>query len=233
MSKKKVWVISLGGSVIVPDDVDVRFLKRFKNLIEELSKNNKFVIVCGGGITARKYISALKSLSGRYGKNLEKNLSLLGIASTRLNARLVSFIFGIERELPRDMEDVKTRCFKNDIVVCGALRYKEKETSDGTAAKLARFLNTDFINLTNVSGLYDKNPLKYKKARFIKRIGWREFYRMASKLKYKPGQHFVLDQSAAKIIMKYKIKTYLLGKELKNLQNLIEGRNFFGSVIEG
>ena len=50
---------------------------------------------------------------------------------------------------------------------------------------------------------------------------------------YKPGQHFVLDQSAARIIKKYNIKTTILnGKNLKNLENFLNSKEFIGTVIE-
>ena len=43
-------VISLGGSIIVPNKVDYKFLSEFKKLILMYSKKNKIVIVTGGGI---------------------------------------------------------------------------------------------------------------------------------------------------------------------------------------
>ena len=55
---------------------------------------------------------------------------------------------------------------------------------------------------------------------------------MATKKQFKPGQHFVLDQKAAGIIMKNKIKTYILGKNMKNLDLLLSGKKFKGTIIE-
>lgn len=41
--------MSLGGSLIVPGDIDIEFLKEFRILIEKyISKGYKFVIYCGG-----------------------------------------------------------------------------------------------------------------------------------------------------------------------------------------
>ena len=36
--QKKILVISLGGSLIVPEDIDVSFLKNFKKVIEKHKK---------------------------------------------------------------------------------------------------------------------------------------------------------------------------------------------------
>jgi len=227
--EKKVIVISLGGSLIVPDQIDLVFLNKFKEVIEKNTDKYKFVVVCGGGSVARKYISAL-----RESNKSEFLQSMAGISVTRLNARFMTYFFGKDASqgIPHDMKQVKNLLTKHDIVFCGALRYAEKQTSDSTTAKLARFFNTDFINLTAVNGLFTKNPLEHKDAKFIPRITWKELWRRASKMTFKPGQHFVIDQHAAKIILDYKIRTYILGKDMKNLDNLLNNREFKGTIIE-
>lgn len=229
---KKVIVLSLGGSLIIPDNIDVKFLREFKKVIKKNVKKYKFVIVCGGGITARKYIQGLGK------EELKKKVfhqGLLGIATTRLNARFMTYFFGKDanKGIPHDMGEVKNMLRLYDVVFCGALRYAKDETSDGTSAKLANFFNTEFINLTNVLGLYTKNPKKHKNAKFIPKITWKDFDKMANAQGFKPGQHFVLDQSASRIIMKYKIPTYIIGKDLRNLDNVLNNRKFKGTRIEG
>lgn len=227
---KKVIVISLGGSLIIPDKIDVAFLKKFKETIKKNTHKFKFVIVCGGGSTARKYILGLREI----GIN-EYLQSMAGISATRMNARFLSYFFGKDsyQGIPSDMKQVKNLLLKNDIVFCGALRYAPNQTSDSTSAKLANFLKTEFINMTNVSGLYDKNPLENRDAKFIQKISWKEFYIIANKNKYTPGQHFVLDQTASKIIMKYKIPTYIIGKDSKQIENIIYNKSFKGTIISG
>ncbi len=54
-------VISLGGSVVVPDKLDISFLRRFKALIGKYPKN-RFVIICGGGRLARNLQKRAKKL---------------------------------------------------------------------------------------------------------------------------------------------------------------------------
>lgn len=225
--KKETIVISLGGSLIVPEKIDPKWLEDFKKVITE-NKKYKFVIVCGGGFVAREYISILS-----FKHKSQKQQSLAGIMVTRMNARIMMQFFGevANKNLPMSMEEVKESLEKNNIVFCGALRYAPNQTSDSTAAKLALFLKTSFINLTNIDGLYTDNPLKNKKAKFIPSISWKDFDKMANNLKYKPGQHFVLDQKAARIIRKNNIKTYILGKNLKNLKNLLRNKKFIGTTI--
>lgn len=230
--KKKVIIISLGGSLIIPKDIDSKFLRKFKKVILNNAKKYKFVIICGGGNTARKYI---KGLEKEKIKNKKFFQGLLGISTTRLNARFMTYFFGKDanKGMPHDMKEVKNLLRTNSIVFCGALRYAKNETSDSTSAKLANYFNTDFINITNIKGLYDKNPLEYKNAKFIQNISWKKFDKMANKIKFKPGQHFVLDQTASKIIMKNRITTYIIGKDIKQINNILKNKKFKGTIIKG
>jgi len=223
---EKVWVISLGGSRIVPGDVDDKFLVRFKKIIDS-HPSMRFVVVTGGGTTARKYISALRKLGKR-----TKEQSLEGIAITRLHAGFMARFFGksANEEIPMNMVRVKNLLEKNHVVFCGALRWRPKNTSDGTAAKVAGFLKCPFINLTNVRGLYSADPSKNKKARFISKISWADFLKMASAKKYEAGQHFVLDQVAAKEIKKRRIVTYIVGS-LGTIDKILKKKNFVGTVV--
>lgn len=225
---KKVIVLSLGGSLIIPDDVSVKYLKEFKKIILKNTKKYKFVVVCGGGSVARKYISALREI-----KINDKLQSFSGISATRMNARFMNYFFdqNPERGIPHTMKLLKEYVKKQDVTFCGALEYKPNQTSDSTSAEIARQLKTDFINLTDVPGLYTKNPKEFKDAKFISKISWKDFNNIANKLKFKPGQHFVLDQTAAKRIMENKIKTYILGKDMKQLDNLLNGKKFKGTGI--
>lgn len=225
---KKVKVISLGGSLIIPNEIDYEFLKNFRKFLINESKKIKFVIVCGGGKTARTYINPLLK------EKIDHRIpNFMGIRVTRLNAWfLINFFKGYaNKTLPKSIKDVKNLINKNNIVFAGALRYEPNNTSDGTAAKIAAHLKSDFINMTNVKGLYTKNPKKHKNAKFIPKISFNDFYKKANAIKYKAGQHFVLDQSASKIIRQHKIKTVILNKNLKNLKKYLDGKRFTGTVI--
>lgn len=226
----KTIVLSLGGSLIIPDQIDFKFLHLFKKTLRNNYKNYKFVVVCGGGSIARKYIETLK----KEGKS-EKELSMAGIRATRMNALFLMGFFGKEANstLPKDMKEASQLLKKNKVVFCGALRYSDKETSDGTAAKLAHYLQTDFINLTNVKGLYSSNPAKDKNAKFIPSESWKVFEKRALAIKFKPGQHFVLDQEAAILIKRNRTKTYIMGKEMKNMENMLKNKKFIGTLIAG
>ena len=227
---KEVIVISLGGSLIIPNAIDYRYLTKFRRILLKNTKKYKFVVVCGGGNIAREYINALKKDNAN-----ETFQSFAGISATRTNARFVSYLFRLNpnKGIPHTTNEVREYLKKQDVVFCGALEYHPNRTSDSTSADLAKIFKGIFINLTNIKGIYSKNPLEYKDAKFIKEISWNDFYKLANKKKFKPGQHFVLDQHASKIIKENKITTYVLGKDIKQLENVLNKKPFIGSTIKG
>lgn len=224
----KTIVLSVGGSIFNPSEFNYSFMSKLKKTLSKISKKHKIVVVIGGGKTARNYIAPLR----KSGMN-ENKASLIGIAATRLNARLFAMFFGdiASQHVAGNMKEVKNLLSKKRIVFCGGLRFIPDNTSDGTAATLANYFKTDFINMTNVKGLYNKDPKKFRNAKFIPKISYIEFDKIVSRLKYEAGQHFVLDQHASKIIKKNNLKTYIIGPDLKNLERLVSGKKFTGTVI--
>jgi len=229
--EKRVVVISLGGSLIIPEKINLELLEEFRKIVKKNTQKYKFVIVCGGGKTARNYIHGLDKENT---ENKQFFQSQLGIAATRINARFMTYFFGKDanKGIPHDMHEIQGLLRAHDIVFCGALRYSPNQTSDTTTAKLANFFGTPFVNLTDVTGLYEKNPKIYKKAEYIPQITHKEFLKMARKIEFKPGQNFILDQKAAKILKEHNITTFLLGKDMKNLDNMLNGKHFIGSIIK-
>jgi uridylate kinase len=226
--KKEMIVLSLGGSLIIPEEINTKYLAEFKKTILKNINRYKFIIVCGGGSVARKYISALRE----FGIN-EKLQNFSGISATRMNARFMNYFFNLnpERGIPHTMKLMKKYLKKEDVVFCGALEYRPNQTSDSTAAEIASALKCQFVNLTDVPGLHNKNPKEYKDAKLIPKISWENFNSLVNKIKFKPGQHFVLDQNAAKIIMKKRITTYILGKNMNEFNNLLKNKKFKGTTI--
>ena len=81
MSKKisnaKIHVLSLGGSLIIPDGVDDVFIKNFRNLIlKRIETGNKFIIVCGGGKLNKRYNEAARKIRKPAGKGCHRTESI-------------------------------------------------------------------------------------------------------------------------------------------------------------
>ncbi|KHO54394.1 MAG: uridylate kinase [archaeon GW2011_AR18] len=178
----------------------------------------------GGGKTAREYMKEVKG---------DKVKSLIGIMTTKLNARLISGLFNITIDIPDTLEEVKKQIEENNLVVTGALGVQPHMTSDGNAAEIAEYLKAKiFINLTNVNGLYDKDPRKYKNSKLISYVDYKSFNDIIKKIKYEAGQHFILDQAAAEIITRSKTETAILnGKDFNNLNRFFDKKEFIGTII--
>lgn len=222
-------VISIGGSVLVPDEIDEKFIKNFAQLARELHKKHELVIVTGGGKTARKYIKLARSFGAS-----EVFCDLIGIETTRLSARLLSSAIGQEASLepPKDhIDGLKALNFKKIVVMGGT---HPGHSTDAVAALFAEYIYADlFINATDVDGIYDKDPQKNKDAKRYDKLSIEELVDMVKSQSLGAGKYELIDILAAKVIQRSKIRTIFLdGRNLENMKAAIEGKKFIGTVIE-
>ena len=215
MVKNKI--ISLGGSLIVPNKIDITFLKKFKNIIEK--RKETFHIICGGGKTARDYIKAASKFT--------KKTDYVGIKSTLLNAELMKALF------PKSHKTILTKAkkVKEKIIIYSG--NEPNHSSDFDAVEIAsKFKNAEVINLTNVDYVYDKNPKLFKTAKPFNKISWKEFKKICGN-KWTPGLNLPFDPIGSKLAEKNNIKVIILnGNNLKNFENYLNGKTFKGTIIE-
>ncbi|MEK6943498.1 MAG: UMP kinase [Nanoarchaeota archaeon] len=224
---QKTFIISLGGSLIVPDKIDADFLNMFKILIEKYSKKGfRFVIICGGGKLARN----LQTAASKVTKLSNKELDLLGIHATKLNASLLRHIFGKNAHdtvIFNPNDRIKTK--KSIIIASGWL---PGWSTDFDAVLLAKnFKISSVVNMSNVDYVYDKDPRKFKNAKKIEHMTWDSMSGLIG-TKWKAGMNAPFDPIAAKKAKKLKIRVNIIGKDLKNLEQLLNGRKFKGTIIE-
>ncbi len=223
---KETVIISLGGSLIVPDGIDWRFLKAFRELILKHSNRKRFVIITGGGKTARNYIQAAAAIA----KTSSNDRDWLGIYATRLNAHLVRTLFG-KKAYPTIIENPNAKLVSKQNIIIAA-GYKPGCSTDYDAVLMAKNLGAkSMVNLTNITYVYKHNPKVYKHQKPIKHISWEGFQRIVGN-KWKPGANLPFDPIATRMATKLKLKVYMLnGKLIKNLDNFLAGKRFIGSII--
>ncbi len=213
--------------MIVPNEIDFLFLKKFKKTIFDfVKKGGRVIIVCGGGKTCRKYNSAAEKVSKISNVELDK----LGIKATELNAELVRVIFG-KYAYPEIVPDYRKKNLKFKILVsCGFL---PGTSSDYDAVMWGKNYNADYVvNLTDVDYVYTKDPGKYKDAKRLDRLDWKTMQGIVG-FKWKAGAQFPFDPIATEIAGKLKLRVaFLNGKNIKNFDNFLKGKKFKGSVIE-
>jgi uridylate kinase len=224
---EKIYVISLGGSLVVPNEINIKFLSLFKNIIEKkIKENNKFIIIVGGGKTARNYQNAAKALT----KVSNEDLDWLGIHATRINAHLLLTIFRKYAHF-RIIKNPKEKInFKEKILI--AAGWKPGFSTDYDAVLFAKTYGSNtIINLTNIDYVYDKDPNKFKDAKLFKEISWKEYLNLINP-KWIPGMSAPFDPIASKLAQKFKFKVIILnGRKLKNLENYLANKTFKGTII--
>lgn len=221
-------VISLGGSVLAPSGIDTDFLVRFRELILRLvSGGKRFAIICGGGKTAREYMSAASKVV----KLTSGDLDWLGIHATRLNAQLLRNIFrgvAYERVIHNPNEAVPK---KEKVVI--AAGWKPGRSTDYIAVMLARNLKAkSVINITNTSHVYDKDPSKFSDAVPLRHVAWKDFRKLIGASKWSPGLNTPFDPVAARAAERLKLRVAIMGSDLANLEGFLAGSGFDGTLIE-
>lgn len=220
-------IISLGGSLIVPEEIDTEFLKDFKNLIlEHVSMGKKFVIITGGGKTNKKYNEAVKKLADPSNEDLD----WIGIAALKLNAELVRVMFA-EWANVKVVENLsKDFYFQKSIIIGSA--FEPGKSSDWDAVEAAKIVGAKkIINLSNTDYVYDSDPKINPNAKKIENISWAEYRTLIPK-EWNPRMNSPFDPIASKIAEGEKMTVITMnGKNISNLANCLNGEKFIGSVI--
>ncbi|OGY86835.1 MAG: hypothetical protein A2233_05285 [Candidatus Kerfeldbacteria bacterium RIFOXYA2_FULL_38_24] len=223
---KKV-ILSLGGSLIVPDEVQTDFLQKFRSLLlAKIEQDFQFVIFTGGGKTCRKYQEAASAIVPM----TDQQLDWLGIHSSRLNAQLIKTIFEehARREIITDPS--KEIDILNPVIIGGG--WKPGWSTDFCAVQFAAIHKfTHVINLSNITYAYDKDPNKFSDAQPIKDIVWADFRKIVGDV-WKPGLNAPFDPIASKLAQEKNIQVVICdGKKLDNVRNILEDKEFIGTYI--
>ena len=226
-STKERIIVSVGGSLIVPDQIDTDFLKHFKDLIlKKVQKGFSFVIIAGGGKVCRRYQEAADSIIPLS----RQDLDWLGIHVTRLNAQLLRNIF---------VGFVHPQIIKNPTIdidaqepVTIAAGWQPGCSTDYDAVLIAKNLGAQrLVNLSNIDYVYDADPKKNPKAKKIEKISWAEFRKIIPE-KWDPGLSSPFDPIAAKEAETLHLEVAIInGAHLDEFSNYLDGKPFIGTVI--
>ena len=226
--KKNQIVISVGGSLIIPGDIDVKFLNSFVSLIKDYtSLGFSFLLITGGGNICRRYNEALKEITDPTNTDLD----YLGIAVTRLNAELVRIAFG-DLAYEKVVLDPDTLPLTDKPIIVGG-GWKPGNSSDLAAVHGAKSLGaTKLINLSNIDYVYDTDPKKNPEAKPLKDISWEQFRALFSK-DWNPGANVPFDPIAAAEAEDLHYEVAILnGQNIENLKAYLDGQSFIGTIIK-
>ena len=218
-------VVSVGGSVVLSDEANVDFLRQLASLLKKVAKEYRLFVIIGGGAIARRYIQL-----GRELKFDEDTLDLIGIDVTRVNARIMTNLLGVSnKEIPRTTDEALG--LKYPIIVMGGT--DPKHSTDTVGAELAEKTHAArFVNATNVDGIYDKDPKKFKDARQLKEVTIDQLIAQYGTTWGAAGKNIFMDEPALAIIKRAKIPTFVVnGKRLDQLEKALTGKPFDGTTI--
>ena len=226
-----VTVISLGGSIVAPDGVDVQFVKGFRETIRELidaDAEQRFIFVVGGGGPARTWQNAYREICA--GAVHDDEADWIGVMATRLNAQLIRAVMA--QWCTQDVVTDPTRSEPLAGKVLVAAGWKPGFSSDNDAVILAeRFNAKTVINLSNIEKVYTADPRVDPAAKPLDCISWADFRRMVGD-EWVPGKNVPFDPVASRRAEEIGLKVICAaGKDLKNLKKIIRGGSFIGTTI--
>ena len=220
-------IISLGGSLIVPEDIDKEFLKEFKSLVlSQVEKGKRFLIITGGGKVNRKYNEAAREITNPSNEDLD----WIGIAALKLNAELIRVIFGkyAHQEV---ISDLSKEFVSSKPIIIGSA-YKPGHSTDFDAVLGAKTLRAKkIINLSNIDYVYDSDPKINPNAKKMEKISWKD-YRTLIPSEWSPKLNSPFAPIASKQAEEMGMKVVIMnGKPIDNFANYLNGEKFLGTVI--
>lgn len=224
--KREYIVVSVGGSLIVPDEIDSNFLARFRSLIRaKVAEGFSFYIIAGGGRTARRYQDAAEGVRGDLSA---EDIDWLGIHATRINGHLLRTLFQEEAQ-PRLVKNPTRHVSTKHPVIVGA-GWRPGNSSDYCAVQAAKKLGAKrLVNLSNIDYVYDKDPKKFPDATKIESISWPEFRKLIPE-EWDPGLSSPFDPVAAREAEALKLEVAVM-KQLDEFEKYLNGEAFQGTVI--
>ncbi|MDB3888203.1 glutamate 5-kinase [Candidatus Pelagibacter sp.] len=191
LKNSKTIVIKIGSSLLVDKNKKIRkkWLSSFAKDVQELmSKNKKVIIVSSGAIA----LGCIKMKYSKRNLKLDKSQAIASIGQIEL-MNLFSNIFAKYKmnisQILLTLEDTEKRrralnakrtfenlfdlnfipiVNENDTIATTEIKYGD---NDRLASRVAQITNADIlVLLSDVNGLYTKNPKLFKNAKLIKKV---------------------------------------------------------------
>lgn len=227
VNERERIVVSVGGSLIVPDGIDTDFLTRFRAfVIEKVQRGFSFTIIAGGGKTARRYQEAANVVTPLSPQDTD----WIGIHATRLNAQLLRNIFAGYAH-PQVIRNPTIDVDADEPVIIAA-GWHPGASTDYCAVLMAKQLGARrLVNLSNVDYMHDSDPSINPDAKKIEKLSWPEFRKLIPS-DWDPGLSSPFDPVAAREAEKLGLEVAIIsGEHLDAVSHYLDGKPFRGTVI--
>ncbi len=199
-------VVSIGGSVLAPD-LSADRVSAYATALDSVDgAGHELGAVVGGGRTAREYIGTARELGAN-----EIELDQLGIAATRLNARLlIGALDGRAAPTPPERyEEALGAMRRGEIPVMGGT--EAGHTTDAVATALAEYVEADLlVYATNVAGVYDADPAEDPDATAYERLTAEELVALVGEQDLEAGINAPVDLLAAKLLQRAGVRAVVI-----------------------
>ena len=226
----KTHVLSLGGSILVPDKIDTAYIGAFGDMLRRHFSdyaNDRVVLVVGGGAPARRYQTACRELRPEVA---DEALDWIGVAATKLNAALIRHALGDLCEDPVVSDPSAPPRFTGRVLVGSG--WKPGFSTDYDAVLLAKHLGAERVyNLSNIAHVYESDPKTNPEAQPLESLSWTTFRNMVGDT-WTPGGNLPFDPIAAAEADEAGLQVIVGdGRNLENIAAMLRGRPFEGTVI--
>ena len=221
-------VIRVGGSVVASPP-NPSLIGKYVDLLKVLKEQgHDIVAIVGGGTLARDFIR----IAGELGLD-EPQRDWTAIHVSRLFAQLFAMRLGEAacETIPVSLDEAIAYLKRKKIVVMGGL--KPGMTTDTVAAMISERVNADMlVKISDVDGVYTKDPKKYPDARKVEELKFKDLVRLFENNKHRAGIHQILDPEAVKILQKGRTKVVVVnGFRPKNVLLALKGEKV-GTTIQ-
>ncbi len=221
--------MSVGGSLIVPDQIATDFLAKLKFFVEsETANGRRFIIIAGGGKTARRYIEAATAVATVSAEDQD----WLGLHATRLNGQLLRTVFHDLAHPTMVTNPDEVLDIPKDAPLIIAAGYRPGSSTDLRAIQIAERVGAKkVINLSNTDYIYTDNPHQNPDAKKLETVTWAEFRKIIPD-EWSPGLSSPFDPVAAREAESKGIEVAQInGETLEELKKYLDGESFVGTRI--
>lgn len=226
----RTFVIKLGGSFLLAGGApNGELLTGMAATIQKIrEQGNRLVVVVGGGVVARQYVTAAASVGANNGVK-----DHFGILVSRLNARL--FIEALNddtnvfSEPCETLQQVRAASQLKPIVVLGGLQPGQSTT--GVAALCAEYLKAErVIFCTDVDGVYDKDPKKHSDAKRLPHATYEKLRKLTEGDNALPGEYRLMDGMCLTILERSNIPAQIILGKSEAIIEAVAGKDV-GTVL--
>lgn len=211
-------VVKVGGSTSVgAAGPDFSYFSKLVPILNKIQKKNQLIVSIGGGGLTRSYHKSIEKFPLKKEQKEEAFIELI-----KSNVVVLSHLLKTKPIFTID------QISKNTSGVIGGI--KPGRSTDANAAIAAQKIGADlFVKMTNVDGIYTRDPNRFAKAKIINKMSFADLEKYS--VKGTPNHYGILDSTAIKTLSRNRITTHVInGKNPDNILKVLRGASI-GTTI--